>query len=278
MLTRPIPSTGEALPVIGCGTWRAFNVGASPGERLPLRGVLQTLLDAGGTLVDSSPMYGRAEAVVGATIGSLCAQDPAYRDRAFIATKVWCHGREAGLAQMTQSLALLGVARLDLVQIHNLVDWRTHLPTLREWKAQGRVRHIGITHFKAGEQPALEAVMRAEAIDFVQVNYSVADRAAERSLLPLAAERGIAVLVNRPFGMGSLVRRLEHQALPDFAAALGCRTWSQLALKYVLAHEAVTCVIPGTASPGHMAANAAAGSGPLPDAALRRRILAAAGL
>jgi len=252
MLTRPIPSTGEALPVIGCGTWRAFNVGASPGERLPLRGVLQTLLDAGGTLVDSSPMYGRAEAVVGATIGSLCAQDPAYRDRAFIATKVWCHGREAGIAQMTQSLALLGVARLDLVQIHNLVDWRTHLPTLREWKAQGRVRHIGITHFKAGEQPALEAVMRAE--------------------------RGIAVLVNRPFGMGSLVRRLEHQALPDFAAALGCRTWSQLALKYVLAHEAVTCVIPGTASPGHMATNAAAGSEPLPDAALRRRILAAAGL
>lgn len=172
MLTRPIPSTGEALPVIGCGTWRAFNVGASPEERLPLHGVLQTLLDAGGTLIDSSPMYGRAEAVVGASIGSLCAQDPAYRDRAFIATKVWCHGREAGLAQMTQSLALLGVARLDLVQIHNLVDWRTHLPTLREWKAQGRVRHIGITHFKAGEQPALEAVMRAEAIDFVQVNYS----------------------------------------------------------------------------------------------------------
>lgn len=278
MLTRPIPSTGEALPVIGCGTWRAFNVGASPEERLPLRGVLQTLLDAGGTLVDSSPMYGRAEAVVGATLGSLAAQDTAYRGRAFVATKVWCHGREAGLAQLSRSLALLGVARLDLVQIHNLVDWQAHLPTLRAWQAEGRVRHIGITHFKAGEQPALEAVMRSEAIDFVQVNYSVADRAAERSLLPLAAERGIAVLVNRPFGMGALVRRLERQALPDFAAALGCRTWAQLALKYVLAHEAVTCVIPGTASPGHMAANAAAGAGPLPDAALRKRILAAAGL
>jgi diketogulonate reductase-like aldo/keto reductase len=278
MLTRSIPSTGEALPVIGCGTWRAFNVGASPAERLPLHGVLRTLLDAGGTLVDSSPMYGRAEAVVGATIEALGARDAAHRGRAFLATKVWCHGREAGIAQMSRSLALLRVPRLDLVQIHNLVDWRTHLPTLRAWKAEGRVRHVGITHFKAGEQPALEAVMRAETIDFVQVNYSLGDRAAERSLLPLAAERGIAVLVNRPFGMGSLVRRLERERLPGLAAELGCAGWPELALKYVLAHEAVTCVIPGTASPGHMAANARAGLGPLPDAALRQRILTAAGL
>ena len=162
------------------------------------------------------------------------------------------------------------------MQIHNLVDWQTHLPTLREWKAQGRVRYIGITHFKTAAHPQLEAVMRAEPIDFVQVNYSLGDRAAANSLLRLAAERGIAALANRPFGMGSLARRLERLPLPGFAAELGCRSWPELALKYVLADEAVTCVIPGTGQPAHMASNIRAGSGPLPDTDLRRRILAAA--
>ena len=272
MLRRSIPSTGEMLPVIGCGTWRAFDVRPASGQRGPLREVLRTLLDGGGAVVDSSPMYGRAEAMAGELIGELGA-----RPRAFIATKVWIEGREAGIAQMTRSRQLLGAAPLDLVQLHNLVDWRTHLATLRDWKAEGRVRYLGITHYKASAHADLEAVMRSEPVDFVQVNLAVNSRAAERSLLPLAADRGIAVLVNRPFGMGTLLRRLNRNPLPGFAAELGCASWAELALKYVLANPAVTCVIPGTCRPEHMAGNVRAGSPPLPDASMRRRILEAAG-
>lgn len=274
MMCRPIPSTGEMLPVVGCGTWQTFDVGTGAAEREPLGEVLQALLAGGGSLVDSSPMYGRAEAVAGDLVRKLDI-----RDRTFLATKVWTRGRDAGIAQLSRSQALMGGGQpLDLVQIHNLLDWRTHLPVLRDWKAAGRIRYIGITHYTSGAHADLEAVMRSEDIDFVQVNYALNDRAAEQSLLPLAAARGIAVLVNRPLGEGQLVSRLRRLPLPDFAADLCCGSWPELALKYLLGHEAVSCIIPATGNPDHMASNARAGTGALPDADLRRRILRSAGL
>jgi diketogulonate reductase-like aldo/keto reductase len=271
MLTRPIPATGEPLPVIGCGTWRGFDVGADAASRTALTGVLQALFDAGGSVIDSSPMYGRAEAVSG---DLLAAQG--WRPRAFIATKVWTRGREAGIADMRRSMALMQSGpTIDLIQVHNLVDWRVHLETLRTWKAEGHVRYLGITHYTPSAHDELEAVMRAATPDFVQLDYALDDRAAERRLLPLAAELGIAVLVNRPLGGGGLARRLQGRALPDWAASIGCETWSQILLKFVLAHPAVTCAIPGTANPGHMRANALAGTGVLPDASLIRRMVEA---
>ena len=269
MLTRPIPSSGEALPAVGLGTYRGFDVGGDRDDRARLTGVLAALFAAGGSVIDSSPMYGRAEAVAGELLAGMGA-----RDKAFVATKVWTHGREAGIAGMNRSMALLGADPVDLMQVHNLVDWRAHLATLRGWQAEGRVRYLGVTHYTAGAFDELEAVLRAERLDFVQLNYSLDDRAAERRLLPLAAERGIAVLVNVPFGGGGLLRHLGRRPLPGWAAELGCETWGEALLKFILAHAAVTCVIPGTGAPGHMAANARAGEGPLPDAALCRRIAA----
>ena len=262
METRRIPSTGEQLPVIGCGTWQAFDVAPDGAGVEPLTGVLRTLFDAGGSMVDSSPMYGRAEAVVGKCLSILEA-----RDRAFVATKVWTRGRQAGIDEMRRSLALLGTPQLDLMQIHNLLDWRTHLATLRDWKAEGTIRYLGVTHYTASAHADLAAVMRSETLDFVQVNYSLEEPHAARELLPLAADRGIAVIVNRPFGGGALVRKLRTRPLPDWAGELGCRSWSQLLLKYVLAHPAVTCVIPGTGDPAHMAEDCAAGSPPFVDQA-----------
>jgi diketogulonate reductase-like aldo/keto reductase len=273
MLTRPIPATGEPLPVIGCGTWRGFDVGADATARTALTGVLQALFDAGGSVIDSSPMYGRAEAVSG---DLLAVQG--WRPRAFIATKVWTRGREAGIAEMRRSMELMQSGpTIDLIQVHNLVDWRVHLETLRTWKAEGRVRYLGITHYTPSAHDELEAVMRAATPDFVQLDYALDDRAAERRLLPLAAELGIAVLVNRPLGGGGLARRLQGRPLPEWAASIGCETWSQILLKFVLAHPAVTCAIPGTANPGHMRANALAGTGVLPDASLIRRMVEAIG-
>lgn len=273
MLKRLIPSSGELIPVVGCGTWQTFDVGTAAADRQPLRGVLEELLHAGGSVVDSSPMYGKAEGVAGDLIEELKA-----RTQIFAATKVWTQGREEGIAQMSRSMQLMKANPIDLIQIHNLVDWRTHLKTLRAWKEEGRVRYLGITHYTTGAHPDLEAVMRAEPIDFVQVNYAMDDRAAERSLLPLAIERGIAVLINRPLGQGSLVRRLSQTPMPGFASELGCTNWAELALKYLIANEAVTCVIPATSNPAHMKSNGGAGSGALPDLAQRKRILAAADL
>ncbi|TXL77136.1 aldo/keto reductase [Vineibacter terrae] len=269
MRTRPIPSTGAALPVIGCGTWRAFDVGAGDTERSRLREVLDILFAAGGAVVDSSPMYGRAEDVVGDLLSAMSAHE-----RAFVATKVWTQGRAAGVAQMQRSLDRLRRQRLELMQIHNLVDWQTHLPTLRAWKAEGRIAYLGITHYTAGAHEALAAVMRAEPIDFVQLNYSLEDRAAEQLLLPLAAERGIAVIVNRPLGGGGLIPALRGRSLPGWARDIACTSWAQVLLKFVLSHPAVTCAIPGTSRPEHMADNVQAGSGPLPDPALRARMIA----
>lgn len=272
MHTRPIPSSGEALPVIGCGTWRTFDVGPSPAARAPLAQTLRVLFDAGGSVIDSSPMYGSAERVVGDALAEMGA-----RDRAFVATKVWTTGRAAGIAQMRESMRLMRADPVDLMQIHNLVDWRTHLATLRDWKREGRVRYIGVTHYTAGAHPELEAILRAETLDFVQLNYALDDRAAERRLLPLAAERGIAVIVNQPFGGGGLLRRLIDQPLPPWAAEIGCASWAQILLKFVLAHPSVTCAIPGTGRPEHMADNARAGFGAYPDAAMRERMIAALG-
>jgi aryl-alcohol dehydrogenase-like predicted oxidoreductase len=269
MQTRPIPSSGEALPVIGCGTYVGFDVGANSDKLKALADVVRTLRDAGGKAFDSSPMYGRAEAVLGELLAG--APDP---KRTFIATKVWTRGRQAGIAQMERSFALLKAKRIDLMQVHNLVDWETHVATLRRWKQDGRIRYLGVTHYTATAYDELEAVMRKETLDFVQLNFSLDNRVAERKLLPLAADRGIAILVNLPFGGGGLLRRLANRPLPDWAGEIGCTSWAQILLKFVLAQPAVTCVIPGTGNPAHMADNCRAGTGKLPDAALRKRIIA----
>ncbi|MBX3503592.1 MAG: aldo/keto reductase [Alphaproteobacteria bacterium] len=269
MAKRRIPSSGEMLPVIGVGTWLTFD--HPPERRAPLGEVLRVLFDNGGSVIDSSPMYGQSEAAVGALLAAANA-----REKAFIATKVWTQGRQAGIEQMRRSMELLRTGpRIELMQVHNLVDWRTHLATLRAWKAEGRVRYLGVTHYQVSAHDELEAVMRAQPLDFVQLNYALNDRAAERRLLPLAAERGIAVIVNQPLGGGGLIRRMMQKPLPGWAAEIGCTSWAQILLKFVLGHPAVTCAIPGTSRPDHMRDNVRAGFGALPDAAMRTRMIEA---
>jgi diketogulonate reductase-like aldo/keto reductase len=269
MQTRPIPVTNELLPVVGCGTYVGFDVAETGPAYGQLAGVLDALFAAGGTVIDSSPMYGRAEGVVGDLLAASGA-----RPKAFLATKVWTAGRDAGIRQMQKSFALLKTDRIDLMQIHNLLDWRTHLATLREWKSAGRVRYLGVTHYTSSAYDQLESVLRTEPVDFVQLNYALDDRDAEKRLLPLAADRGIAVLVNMPFGGGGLLRSVSGRPLPPWAAEIGCASWAQVLLKFVLGHPAVTCVIPGTGRPQHMVDNARAGFGAMPDAAMRKRIAA----
>jgi diketogulonate reductase-like aldo/keto reductase len=272
MLQRPIPSSGETIPAVGLGTWRTFDVGSAPAERAPLAEVLQRFVALGGRVVDSSPMYGAAESVLGDLGVAL-----AVTDRLFLATKVWTSGREAGIAQMEQSARRLRGRRLDLMQIHNLLDWRTHLRTLRMWKDTGRIRYLGVTHYTSSAYDELERVLRSEPLDFVQVNYSLGEREAERRILPLARERGIAVLVNRPFSEGGLFRRVRGQALPTWAAEVECASWAQIFLKWILAHPAVTCVIPATSRSQHLVDNMTAGTGALPDSAARDRMAALVG-
>jgi aryl-alcohol dehydrogenase-like predicted oxidoreductase len=268
MDTRKIPSTGEALPVIGCGTWQTFDVGPSPAERAPRAEVLRVLFEAGGSAIDSSPMYGRSEEVVGDLLAAAGT-----RDKAFLATKVWTQGRAEGIAQMEQSFKRLRTDRIDLMQIHNLVDWQTHLPTLKAWKAEGRIRLMGITHYTDSAHDALEAVLRPGGFDFVQVNYALDDRGVERRLLDFAKDKGVAVMINQPFGGGGLLRKLSSRPLPGWAKDVACTSWAQLLLKFVLAHPAVTCVIPGTGRPEHMRDNVQAGAGPYPDRALLDRMI-----
>jgi len=268
MLSRPIPSTGEMLPVIGLGTWPVFDVGAGEAARRPLREVVRLLLDGGGRIVDSSPMYGRAEAVAGDLLTDLQA-----RPQAFLATKVWTTGRASGIEQMRRSASLLRRGVIDLMQIHNLVDWRTHLAALRAMKEAGSLRYIGITHYTDRALADLAHILDSEpGIDFVQCGYSLAARAAERDLLPVAAARGVAVIVNQPLGQGGLLRRVQGRALPDRASEFDCASWAQLFLKYILAEPAVTCAIPATSKPEHMSDNLAAGFGRLPDASQREQI------
>ena len=270
MHTRPIPSTDEPLPVIGCGTYMGFDRAPGSAEFAQLPDVLAALFAGGGTVVDSSPMYGKAEAAVGQLL-----EQAGTRAQAFVATKVWTTGRAAGIRQMENSLRLLRTERIDLIQVHNLVDCDTQLATLRAWKEQGRVRYVGITHYTSSAYAQVEEVLRRERLDFLQINYSVQEREAERRLLPLAAERGVAVLVNRPLGGGGLLRRLRAKTLPAWAGEVNCTTWSQLLLKFALSHPAVTCAIPGSGSPAHMAQNVLAGSGAPPEPAFWTDKLAA---
>jgi diketogulonate reductase-like aldo/keto reductase len=278
LATRPIPHGQEALPVIGLGTWQTFDVGDDAGARAPLRAVLDGLLAAGARVIDSSPMYDRAEGVVGDLLAARSAGGPRTSPVAgaspFLATKVWTSGRAAGEAQMRRSLKLMRTERLDLLQVHNLVDWKTHLDTLRAWKQQGLVRYIGVTHYQLGAFAELERIVAREGIDFVQLPYSLATRAAEARLLPAAAAAGVAVLVMRPFEEGELFARVRGQALPPWAADIDCQSWAQLFLKFILAHPAVTCPIPATANPRHLADNLGAGRGRLPDQATRKKMIA----
>ena len=268
MLLRPILSSGDKLPVIGLGTWQSFDVGTSAADRAPLEEVLGAFVRLGGRVVDSSPMYGKAEGVVGDL-----AQKLRLHDSLFLATKVWTSGKEAGVKSMERSLDLMKTKRMDLMQVHNLVDVQTHLATLREWQKQGRVRHIGITHYTAGNHDEVADLLEREEMDFVQINYSVGEPQAEKRVLRVAQEHGVAVLVNRPFGGGDLFSRVRGKPLPDFAAEIDCASWAQLFLKWILGHPAVTCAIPATSKLRHLEDNMRGGIGRLPDAKMRRRIL-----
>jgi len=272
ILARPIPASGETIPAVGLGTWRTFDVGTGSAARAPLREVLQQFVALGGRVIDSSPMYGAAEGVVGDL-----ATDLGVADALFLATKVWTSGRDAGIVQMDRSMKLMRAKRLDLMQIHNLLDWRTHLRTLREWKQAGQIRYLGVTHYTSSSYDELERVLAAERLDFLQINYSLGEREAERRILPLAKDRGVAVLVNRPFSEGNLFSRVRGEALPAWAAEVDCESWAQVFLKWILAHPAVTCVIPATSKAQHLVDNMKAGTGALPDQAMRDRIAAQVG-
>jgi aryl-alcohol dehydrogenase-like predicted oxidoreductase len=267
MLTRKIHATGEALPVIGLGTWQTFDIGDDARELAQRREVLEILFAAGGKVIDSSPMYGRAEAITGQLLRAMGA-----REKAFVATKVWTTGEAAGIAQMTASSEKMAAPIIDLMQIHNLVDWRTHLKTLRAWKEQGRVRYIGITHYTTSAFGELEAILKAEPMDFVQLPYSLDVRDAERRIVPLARERGVGIIPNRPYGGGGMFGKVKGKPLPDWAGEIDAASYGQIFLKYLIGEPALACVIPGTARPDHMRDNVAAGHGRLPDATMRRRI------
>ena len=268
MLTRPIPSTGEAMPVIGLGTWPVFDVGADDRSREPLREVVRRLIEAGGAMIDTSPMYGRSEGVVGDIVSELDL-----RAQTFLATKVWISGRERGIEQMARSASLLKSPVIDLMQIHNLVDWRTQLATMRAMKGRGALRYIGITHYTTGSLGELARILETEpGIDFVQCGYSLATREAETRLLPVCADRGVAVIVNQPLERGDLFHAVRDKALPGWAAEFDCTSWAQLFLKYLLGNPAVTVLIPATNKPDHMTDNLNAGSGRLPDEKQREQI------
>jgi len=267
MITRKIPSSGEAVPVVGLGTSGAFDVGESASERAPLEEVLKLFFAAGATLIDTAPSYRRAERVVGDLVAKL---NP---PKVFLATKVSARGQAAGLEQIRNSFEALRRPVVDLMQIHSLSDWETHSPTLRQMKAQGKFRYIGITHSRTSAHGEVESVMRKEKWDWVQINYSIQTRAAEERLLPLAQEQGIAVMVNRPFEDGAIFERVAGKSLPDWAKDIDCQSWGQFFLKFVLSHPAITCVIPATAKPKHMSDNLGAGFGKLPDEKMRAEMV-----
>jgi aryl-alcohol dehydrogenase-like predicted oxidoreductase len=268
MIKRPIPRSGELVPAIGLGTYNVFDIGPNAPEMAELGEVLKTFVAGGASVVDSSPMYGHAESVVGELAGKL-----ALHPSLFHATKVWTRGREASIKQMRDSLRLLRTPRLDLMQVHNLLDLDTHLKTLREWKRAGTIRYLGITHYHSGAYRELEQLLETRDYDFVQFNYSLAEREAETRLLAIAAETGTAVIINRPFAQGELFAKIKGKALPVWAAEFDCASWAQFFLKYILAHPVVTCVIPGSGKVRHMADNLQAGHGRLPNAAQRKRMV-----
>jgi aryl-alcohol dehydrogenase-like predicted oxidoreductase len=267
-ITRRIPSSGEKLPVVGLGTWQTFDV--DPAQSSPLAEVLSTFAKLGGRVIDSSPMYGRAEQVIGDLLTKL-----KLRDSLFLATKVWTRGQQAGIDSMERSFARLQTKTIDLMQVHNLVDVETQLQTIQEWKAQGRFRYLGVTHYEAGAFAEVAKILGREKLDFVQINYSIMERKAEEKILPLAQERGIAVIINRPFGGGNLFSRVRGKPLPDFAAEFDCTSWAQFFLKWIVAHPAVTCAIPATNNVQHLQDNMHASVGKLPDAKTRQRMIEA---
>ena len=269
VLTRPIPATGEALPLVGLGSWITFNVGDDAAARNTCADVVRAFFAAGGRLIDSSPMYGSSQATIGHALARL-GTPPAL----FSAEKVWIGDATRGAAQMEASRAFWGVPRFDLMQVHNLLAWQDHLPRLLAMKAAGRLRHVGISTSEGRRHAELEQILRTQPIDFIQVSYNLLDREVEQRLLPLALERRVAVLVNRPFRQGQLLEALQRHRLPGWAAEIGCDSWAQVALKFVVSHPAVTCAIPATSQVAHLRQNMGAAHGRLPDAALRARMAA----
>ena len=266
-LSKPIPATGEQLPVIGMGSWMTFDIGRNKRKRAQRVEVLRTFFDLGGGMIDSSPMYGTSEQVIGQCLEQLDEQDGL-----FSATKVWTPGQALGIQQMQNSQALWKLPQFDLMQIHNLVDWQTHLETLRQWKAEQRVRYIGITTSHGRRHQEFAQAMRTGEFDFVQFTYNVIDREAEQRLLPLAQELGIAVIINRPFQRGGLFNLVKNKPLPGFAAEIDCANWAQFFLKFIVSHPAVTCAIPATSQVAHMQENMGAAYGRMPDIAMRQRM------
>lgn len=269
LIERAIPSTGERLPAIGVGTWQTFDVGPDAAARRALKEVLVAFAKAGGRVVDSSPMYGSSESVTGDLVAEL-----GLAPNLFFATKVWTSGRDEGIRQMETSFSRLRVQRMDLMQVHNLVDTAVHTKTLQDWKARGRIRYLGITHYTSSAYAEVERWLRTGNYDFLQINYSLGERESAERLLPLAQEKKVAVIANRPFGEGALFSRVRGKALPEWAREIGAATWAQFFLKWIISHPAITCAIPGTGKPGHMLDNLAAGTGALPDAAMRAKMSA----
>ena len=267
-ITHAIPSSGERIPVIGMGTSRTFDVGDESDTMNRLGQVLQVFFDRGGAVIDSSPMYGNSESIVGKLLNKI-----PNKETLFAATKVWTYGRKNGIDQMNQSMQRMGVEVMDLMQIHNLRDWKIHLPTLRPLKEEGRIRYIGITTSHGRFHGDLMQIMRSEDLDFVQFSYNIGNRTAEDSLLPLAADRGIATLINRPYQRGTLFRSVKGKNLPEWAREFDCKSWGQFFLKFIVSHPAVTCVIPATSKVHHMTDNMAANFGKLPSPTMRKRML-----
>ena len=270
LLARPIPKSGESIPAIGLGTWQAFDIAGNASARAEAAQALQRFVQLGGKLIDSSPMYGSAESAVGEI-----SKELGVHEQLFMATKVWIRGREAGIRQMEESMRRMRLTHnrpLDLMQVHNLVDAKTHLAVLRDWKAAGRIRYLGITHYHESAYAELEQLIRNTDLDFVQLNYSLAERSADARLLGIAADTRTAVIVNRPFAEGAMFRRVRDKPLPGWAAEFGCASWAQFFLKWILSHPAVTCAIPGTRSARHVDDNLGAGLGRLPDEATRRKM------
>jgi diketogulonate reductase-like aldo/keto reductase len=268
IITKPIPSTGELLPVIGMGTWQTFDLGPSDANRASAKEVLKSFVGLGGKLIDSSPMYGNSEGVVGDLATELSVQKSL-----FMATKVWTSGETAGQAQMEESMKLLRCKPIDLMQVHNLLDYKTHYQTLRKWKEEGKIRYIGITHYTSGAHASLTAILKKDPVDFVQVNYSLETREAEEYLLPLAIEKKVAVIINRPFESGAIFSKVKGKPLPRWASGFDCESWGQFFLKFIVSHPAVTCAIPATSRVIHLKDNMGACYGRLPDENTRREMI-----
>jgi diketogulonate reductase-like aldo/keto reductase len=266
MLIRPIPGTDESIPVVGLGTWEVFDVAGSSEEIATRKEIVDLLLASGGSVIDSSPMYRRSEMIVGDII-----EAGSVRDDLFLATKVWVDGKSAGESQMQKSTDLMNAGVIDLMQVHNLRDVDVHMATIREWQEEGRIRYSGITHYTARAHRSMERAMQEYKPQFMQINYSMGEREAEQRVLPLAQDLGISVLINRPFMEGRLFSAVRNRRLPDWATEFA-QSWGQFFLKFIISHPAVTCVIPGTSKPHHMADNLGAGFGKLPDAATRQKM------